>query len=72
VFSNAVSIQRLQVGADGIVGPKTVAAVNAHGKPLLLLKAFSLIRGNFYISLAEKTPSQKQFIPSWLSRISLP
>ncbi|MBF9223004.1 glycoside hydrolase family 108 protein [Hymenobacter ruricola] len=60
-----------QLVADGVVGPRTVAALNAHPHQALLLKAFAFLRGTFYIGLAEKSLTQEQFIPSWFLRISL-
>lgn len=59
------------VDTDGVVGPRTVAALNVHPRPSLVVKAFAFLRGSFYIGLVEKNATQEQFIASWFSRISL-
>lgn len=55
------------VTQDGIIGNITIAAVN-NGDISAIHNAYNSQRKAFYNKLAE-TPSQKQFLASWLSRI---
>lgn len=56
---------------DGKVGPATVGALNQHKRPAMVLKVLRILRGEFYVRLAERSPSQEVFVESWLSRVSL-
>lgn len=63
-------VQRiLGVTADGICGPKTLAALNARdGHPL-----FDLVqadRRRFVEEIVSRTPSQRIFLKGWLRRIN--
>lgn len=52
--------------ADGIIGPKTKAAMAQAGTGGL--KEFLLKRRERYINLAENDPSDAQFLDGWLNR----
>lgn len=55
------------VTADGDYGPKTTIAVN-NADPAQLLEACREQARAFYRRLAERNPSQKQFLKGWLAR----
>lgn len=52
---------------DGRFGPKTANAISA-ADPIALLGACRAQASAFYIALADKNPSQKQFLKGWLAR----
>ena len=59
----------LCVKADGIVGPKTIGAINARNGEIL----FSRIkerREKFLYNIVNNNPSQKRFINGWLRRLN--
>jgi lysozyme family protein len=62
----------LCVAADGVVGPKTLAAVredDAAGRIEDICANILDQREEFYHRLVEKDPTQKAFIRGWLNRI---
>jgi len=68
----AKALQRsVAVTADGVVGPKTMAAVNGmlelgeHGK---LLGRLSAQRELYYLNLAHTQPKMNEFLKGWLAR----
>lgn len=69
--TNAGGTKAADVVADGQVGPATLAALNAHKAPLLVLKALNILQGAHCIAIAEGNKSQEVFINSWFSRVSL-
>lgn len=65
------NVQRiLGVTADGIVGPKTLAALNGHKDPKSLFARIHAARVTFLENLCIKEPSQKQFRTGWLRRLN--
>lgn len=54
---------------DGKIGPKTIATLNMHRRPLEVLKAFNCLQGGKYIGICEANPSQEIFFTSWMSRV---
>lgn len=56
---------------DGLVGPVTVAALRAYlgkrGKQgeTILLRALNSLQGEFYVGLAERDPSQEDYVNGW-------
>jgi lysozyme family protein len=79
IYDHAVNgggrgIQWLQeaagVSADGEIGSKTIAAVNA-ADPDKLLKKAMIVASLYRLQKAHDKPSQIQFLPSWLSRDGL-
>lgn len=60
------------VGADGIVGIKTLAALRAYqrsGRDMRALSAcVNCLQGCHYISLAERRKSQERFLYGWIKR----
>lgn len=67
-----VGIKRVQsllgVTADGIVGPKTVAALNAKGSSFVndIYKA----RKNHFDSIVKKNKSQTKWLGGWMNRLN--
>lgn len=56
------------IAADGIAGPKTLAALNA-ANPGELYMRYKDARVEYYIELADKKPSLAVFLKGWLNRI---
>lgn len=50
---------------DGKVGLKTIAALNAHPNQSVIFKCLNTLQGDHYIEIAEKNPSQEDFINGW-------
>jgi lysozyme family protein len=64
----AITLQRcLGVQDDGVIGPKTLAAV-AEKNGESLIKAYAESRRGFYRSLAERRPKDRKFLNGWLLR----
>lgn len=59
----------LGVTADGIVGPKTLAVLNA-ADPKKLFQQIHNARVNFIEDIIRRNPSQKKFRKGWLRRIN--
>ena len=55
--------------ADGIVGPKTIAAINA-ADPKDLFERIWNARHQFYVNIVKKNPSQKVFMNGWMNRLN--
>ncbi|MCM1222880.1 MAG: hypothetical protein NC548_51320, partial [Lachnospiraceae bacterium] len=68
--TNGIKIPQriLGVTADGIVGPKTLAALNA-ADPKKLFQQIHNARVNFIEDIIRRNPSQKKFRKGWLRRI---
>lgn len=58
------------VTADGDIGPKTIAAINA-ADPVALLNRAEDEAGVYRLKRAHDKPSQIQYLPSWLKRDGL-
>lgn len=69
--ANGIKIPQrvLGVQADGIVGPKTLQAVN-NADPRTLFNAIKAERETFLYRIVERDPSQKRFIKGWLNRLN--
>ena len=70
VNSGGSAIKRIQkvlgVTADGIVGAKTIEAINRYG--VNLNQAIKTERIDFYNDIVAANPSQKKFLNGWLNR----
>ena len=68
-----IGIKRVQkilgVTADGIVGPKTIAAVNA-ADPKQLFDAVYNARAAHFNAIVKAKPSQKKWLKGWMNRIN--
>jgi lysozyme family protein len=54
--------------ADGVIGPKTMAAIN-DAEPKNLIEKFSDARADFYQGIVTRKPDQARFIKGWLNRV---
>lgn len=61
--------QALGVGADGEVGPKTVAAAQAHHAPVELARQVSRLRAAHYSAIVASNPKLKKFLNGWTNRL---
>lgn len=59
----------LGVTADGIVGPKTIAAVNSVNQKKFFNEVYKA-REKFLHDIVKNNPSQKRFIKGWLNRLN--
>jgi len=59
----------LQLEEDGIVGPKTLAAIN-NADEVTLYASYKQKRIEYYQNLAEKKPVLKVFLKGWMNRIN--
>ena len=59
----------LGLADDGIVGPKTLAAVNAAGSSRIFNK-IKADRVKFCNEIVARKPSQKKWLAGWLNRIN--
>lgn len=68
-----IGIKRVQkilgVTADGIVGPKTIAAVNAQNPKELFKKVYDG-RAAHFNAIVKANPSQKKWLKGWMNRIN--
>lgn len=68
-FNGIRIMQRLlHLKDDGIVGPKTLAAINGADE-LLLYNRYKIERIKYYQDLAERKPALKVFLHGWMNRI---
>lgn len=58
----------LGVTTDGIVGPKTLAAINGHSGDALFGQIKD-VRRKYYESIVKNNPSQQTFLKGWLNRL---
>lgn len=64
------TIQRVVgVVADGIVGPKTIAAINVADQQRLF-NDLKMRRKQFYEGICKRNPSQRVFLRGWLNRLN--
>jgi lysozyme family protein len=54
--------------ADGVIGPKTMVAIN-DAEPKDLIAKFSDARADFYQGIVTRKPDQARFIKGWLNRV---
>ena len=68
---NGIKIPQRVLGVtqDGIVGPKTLAAVNAQD-PRAFFDRIKVEREAFLRRIVERNPSQNRFIRGWLNRLN--
>lgn len=69
--TRAIKEMQALVGAeqDGIVGKKTIEAINAQD-PETLFEAYKKRRIAYYGELVAKKPSQQKFLKGWLNRVN--
>jgi lysozyme family protein len=59
----------LGVTADGIVGPKTIEALNKFN-PEVIFNQVREAQTAFYYRIVEKNPSQQKFLKGWINRLN--
>ena len=63
-------IQRcLGCDADGIVGPKTLAALNGENSKIIFQRLWTM-RKNWFYSIVKNRPSSAVFLKGWLNRLN--
>lgn len=69
--SGAGTIKKVQallnVTQDGIVGPKTIAALNAAKD--ISVKVYQA-RKSFFEAIVKRNPSQKKWLKGWMNRLN--
>ena len=60
----------LGVTDDGIVGEKTLAAINNHPNPKLLFTKLWERRKQHFTSIANSRPGNQKFLKGWLNRLN--
>lgn len=72
VNSGLIGIRKMQevagVKPDGIVGPKTLSAINGADAELLFERIWKA-RQQFYINIVKKSPRQQVFMNGWMNRL---
>jgi lysozyme family protein len=58
----------LNVKQDGVIGPKTLAAIASY-KPITLTDMYLDARERFYFDICARDASQKKFLSGWTNRI---
>ena len=66
VNANLPSHKRIKV--DGVIGPKTIEAVNSVDADKLLT-TYALLRIGRYREIVLKNPSQRKFLLGWINRV---
>lgn len=67
LLQRAVNASGGDVTVDGVIGPATIAAVNA-ASPVLVLGALRDMACQFYRDLASKRPDDARYLNGWLAR----
>lgn len=71
-MSGATAIKRVQkvlgVKRDGVVGPKTMSAINSIS-PLPLFGMIKAERKRYYDEICRKRPANKKFLRGWMNRL---
>lgn len=55
---------------DGIIGPKTLAAINGYRGQMQLFYDIQRTRMDFYYNLVAKRPQNRVFLKGWLNRLN--
>lgn len=61
--------QALGLVADGIVGPKTIAALNSK-QPQVMFRLIYDTRAKYYNQIVANNPTQKVFLKGWMNRLN--
>lgn len=71
VCAAQVALRRLgcsRLAVDGIIGPRTLAGIAAHGGGVDLAMALSIERCRVYRDLCVRNVSLRRYLPGWLNR----
>ena len=68
-LSTSVSLAQMvvDVGADGVIGPKSLAAINAFNTDHFLA-AFTVAKIARYINIVKKRPTSRKYLYGWVCR----
>jgi len=68
-IATTASLAQMIVGvkADGVIGPKSIAAINAFN-PSHFLAAFTVAKIARYINIVKKRPSSRKYFYGWICR----
>lgn len=66
--ANKILQEALKVKSDGVIGPKTINALNNFSDPTKLALALADGKQNFYLRLTKSRPKLKSFIKGWTRR----
>lgn len=66
---NLTNYPEPDIGVDGRIGPKTIAAINNHKSPLSLYKALNGLQFVRYMNICKAKPIQERFMRGWLKRV---
>lgn len=69
ILQEALDLLRQQTSVDGVMGYKTLAAVNDYKYPRSLLKVMNGLQFEHYRTLCAKDPSQLRFFRGWMERV---
>jgi len=58
-----------QLKVDGLIGPKTIKAVNSHPYPDAIVKHLNVCQGEHYHKRLHEDTSQEVFYRGWLRRV---
>lgn len=64
----AVALEKEKIAEDGIIGPKTLAAVNSLSKQTALFNVLNGYQIKYYIELAEARDNYKTFLAGWVNK----
>lgn len=65
---NATCLNSPPINADGILGPKTIEAING-SSPYLLCSFYNFFVIDFYEDLVKKRPKLNKYLRGWLNRV---
>ena len=69
IYAIKIPQQMLGVSVDGIVGPKTIEAVNRRN-PREFFDALKAERGAYYERICVSRPANRKFLKGWLNRLN--
>lgn len=66
--TNGIRVAQRSLGVlvDGVIGPKTLAAINQN--PSQFVKSVAIERIRWYTNICKNKPTQREFIIGWVSR----
>jgi len=73
VNSDSIAIKKIQqlvgVTSDGVMGPKTIAAIN-NANQSSLYSSLKKVREDFYKAIVTRDPTQEKFLKGWMNRLA--
>jgi lysozyme family protein len=64
----ALNLEKIWVDIDGVIGPRTIEAVNK-ANPDVMMKILKGLRFHFYYEIIRKDSTQEVFFLGWLKRV---